>query len=312
MTEFDVVVVGGGPAGLSAALNLVRARATVLLVDAGRPRNAATLRSHGYLTRDGVSPAELRSLGRAELAAYPDAQLLDRVNVTRIARLDDGFLVETVGRTSASRRSVRADTVLLATGLRETLPDLPSLRSYYGMSVFSCVACDAWDLRDAPLALIGQTHDLHERAVHLARWSDNLTVFTNGSPVLGDWQAADLVGRGIRVESAAIDDLVGHRGSVSGVRLADGRTIPITGGFVRPLWQPILDPLDGIELELHPDGFVNADADGRTGIPGLFVAGDIASPGPQQLIIAAGAGARTAAAIVRAHATTNRPVPTSN
>ncbi len=203
-TEVDVVIIGGGPAGLSAALNLGRARASVVLVDAGRPRNAATLRSHGFLTRDGVPPLELRKLARAELAAYPNVRVLDRTVVTALLESEGGdglrFIAALQGRGAATPPAVAARSVLVATGLRETLPDIPSLRAYYGMTIFSCAACDAWELQDRPLALIGETPDLAARARLIARWTDRLTVFTNGSDAVDTVEEAELAASGIIVE----------------------------------------------------------------------------------------------------------------
>ncbi|WP_431219945.1 NAD(P)/FAD-dependent oxidoreductase [Leifsonia xyli] len=294
----DVVVVGGGPAGLSATLNLARALVDVVLVDASRPRNSATLRSHGFLTRDGIRPTELRSLAKAELSAYENVEHRERQSVTSVRADGDGFLVEVAGRAAEQNATLAADVVLLATGLTETLPDLPSIRSFYGMSVFSCVACDAWDLRGGRLALIGESADLARRAVHLARWTPHLTVFTHGAPVVTPDEEATLGGLGIRVERAAIADLEGERGAVRSVLMKDGRSIPIDGGFVRPAWHLATGFLGGLQPEATVDGFLATSPEGRTSVRGLYAAGDITAPGPQQMIIAAGAGARTAAAIV--------------
>jgi thioredoxin reductase len=296
----DCVIVGGGPAGLSAALNLARAVATVAVVDTGRPRNAATLRSHGYLTRDGIPPHELRKLGVAELREYPQVSIHERSTVSRVSRTPDSvhpFTVELSSRGLSERFRIAARTVLLATGLRETLPDVAGLRSFYGMTVFSCVACDGWDLRDRPLALIGETCDLAARALHLSRWSNELTVFTNGTAVLDADGETLLATRGIRVERSPIAELEGHRGQIAEVRLANGSSVAVEGGFVRPVWDAPLAFLEEAPTT-DSDGFVVADAEGRTSIPGLYAAGDVAAPGPQQLIVAAGSGARTAAAIV--------------
>jgi thioredoxin reductase len=166
------------------------------------------------------------------------------------------------------------------------------------MSVFSCVACDAWDLRGRPLALIGETPDLARRAVHLARWTADLTVFTNAADVVTSDEETALSALGIRVERAAVADLDGERGAVSSVQLADGRSIPVEGGFVRPTWTVATGFIDDLRPQESADGFLITDDSGRTSIPGLYAAGDVAVPGPQQMIIAAGNGARTAAAIV--------------
>ncbi|MCC2032581.1 NAD(P)/FAD-dependent oxidoreductase [Microbacterium allomyrinae] len=301
-TEVDVVIIGGGPAGLSAALNLGRARASVVLVDAGRPRNAATLRSHGFLTRDGIPPLELRKLARAEVAAYPNVRVFDRTVATALLPTGSGdglrFIAALQGRGAGIPSAVSARSVLIATGLRETLPDIPSLRAYYGMTVFSCAACDAWELQDRPLALIGETPDLGSRARLIARWTDRLTVFTNGADVIDTVEEAELAASGIVVERQCIDDLEGERGTVSAVRLADGTRVEIEGGFVRPQWHPALDFVNGLEVERDEFGNLVADRSGRTSVPGLYAAGDAASPGPQQLIVAAGQGARAAAVLV--------------
>lgn len=298
----DVLIVGGGPAGLSAALNLARARASVLVVDTGRPRNAATLRSHGFLTRDGISPLELRKLARAEIAAYPSVRMLDRTNVTALetgAGPDGGGFEATLrSHRSGEAIVVSARSAVIATGLRETLPALPSLRAFYGMTLFSCAACDAWELQDRRLALIGETPDLPARARLIARWTDDLTVFTNGAGVIDTVEEAELAASGVAVERRPIDDVEGERGAVSAVRLQDGTRVPIDGGFIRPHWDPALEFLAGLDVARDDDGHLVVDRSGRTSIPGLYGAGDAAAPGPQQLIVAAGQGARAAAVLI--------------
>lgn len=295
----DVLVVGGGPAGLSAALNLARARASVVVVDTGRPRNAATLRSHGFLTRDGISPIELRKLAREELLAYDGVRLLDRSAVARIETDAGGFAATLTGRAAAASPILSARTVVVATGLRETLPDVPNLRSFYGMSIFSCAACDGWELQDEPIVLIGETPDLADRARLLTRWTSRLTVCTNGAAVLDPADEAELVASGVSVERRAIADLEGERGRIAAVRFADGSSLPVVGGFVRPTWHAAHDFLEPLAPDADADGHLLTDRSGRTSVPGLYAAGDAATPGPQQLIVAAGQGARVAAVLVQ-------------
>ncbi len=314
--HYDCVVIGAGPAGLSAALNLARARKRVLVIDSNRPRNAATMISHGFITRDGLPPHELRRLAREELALYPNVEVLQRAAVRAVSQADapdaedsaegsaedsveraQRFVIEITGATPSAARVVRSQSIVVATGLRETLPALPSIRAYYGMSLFSCAACDGYEQRDQPLALIGETDDLLERALLVAQWTSALTVFTNGVAPLSVADEAVLAAHGIRLDRRAIDDLEGERGAISAVRMADGERVPVTGGFVRPLWHPVVEFLDGVGLATDDRGHLSTDRDGRTSVPGIYAAGDVAAPGPQQLIVAAGAGARVAAII---------------
>jgi thioredoxin reductase len=297
-TVHDVIVVGAGPAGLSAALNLVRARRPTLVFDSNRPRNAATLHAHGYLTRDGISPLELRKIGRAEVESYPNAEVA-LARVESIEQHDDGFVVSAVGLRGAADRVEKTRTVLIATGLAETMPAIPSIRAYYGTHLHSCLECDGYEKADEALALIGETPDLARRAHELSQWSHDLIVFTNGAETITEGEERALAAIGIRVERRVIDDIVGERATMSGIRLADGDVIARTSGFVRPVWAPTLDYVQDLGLERDAAGLVVVDARGRTSVPGVYAAGDSTAPGPQQLIVAAGEGATTAAAINR-------------
>ena len=290
--SYDVVVVGAGPAGLSAALNLARARRTVLVLDSNRPRNAATLKSHGYLSRDGISPLELRKLGREELEAYPEASY-EKIAVSAIERAGDGFVV------TAGAKSFAASAVLIATGLTEVMPVLPSLRTFYGTSVHSCMECDAYEYADRPIALIGETDDLAYRATLLSQWSRDLIVFTNGVAVISEADEAALAERGVTVDRRVVSDVAGDRTGLTGITLADGDTVPREGAFIRPVYAPKLDYAASLGLDLDADGCLVVDALGRTSLAGVYAAGDSTSPGPQQLIVAAGAGGRVAATINR-------------
>lgn len=296
--DADVVIIGAGPAGLSAALNLARARRRVIVLDSNRPRNSVTLVSHGFLTRDGVTPHALRRLGLAELAAYPGVEH-HLGQVETVAPVDSGFEIHTTRVNASPARTVTAPAVLIASGLRETLPALPSMASYYGIGLFSCVECDAFEQSDKPLALIGETDDLVHRALLIRQWSSDLTVFTNGIGVVTESGEAVLAERGVRVERRGIIDILGTDGIVASLLLDDGERVPVAGGFVRPRWDAALDYAGALAIETDDDGFVTTDGAGRTSIPGVYAAGDSTAPGPQQLIVAAGAGARAAATINR-------------
>jgi thioredoxin reductase len=290
--EHDVVVVGAGPAGLSAALNLARARRSTLVLDSNRPRNAATFASHGYVSRDGISPLELRRLGREELEAYPEASFAKAV-VSSIVATDAGFDV-THGTTTVS-----TTTVVITTGLTEKFPALPSLRQFYGTTIHSCVECDAYEYADAPIALIGETDDLAERALLISQWSRDLIVFTNGIGTVTEAQEARLAERRIRVDRRELADVAGGREGLTGIVLADGTTIERSAAFVRPVYSPNLAYAAQLGLETDAAGYLVVDASGRTSVPGVYAAGDSTAPGPQQLIVAAGAGAKVAAALNR-------------
>lgn len=291
----DVAVIGAGPAGLSAALNLVRARRTVLLVDANRPRNAATLQSHGFLTRDGVSPLELRKLGRAEVEAYPEATVVQAV-VDQVA--PDGARWRVHGAWRGTEVTASARAVVVATGLREEFPALPMLRAFYGTSVHSCVECDGYEKAGEPLAFVCETPDVVDRALFLAAWSDDLIVYTNGAPTLDDAGRGRLAAAGVRVDERKVADLEGDRTGMTGVRLVDGHVEPRTGGFVRPTWHVDTGWLHA-QVERDADGLLVVDGVGRTAVPGIYAVGDVTPPGPEQLIVAAGHGARTASAVHR-------------
>ncbi|MFJ3382485.1 NAD(P)/FAD-dependent oxidoreductase [Curtobacterium sp. NPDC090217] len=292
---YDVAVIGAGPAGLSAALNLVRAKRSVLLLDANRPRNAATLRSHGFLTRDGVSPLELRKLGRAEVEQYAEATVVQAI-VDRVAPDGDGWRVHGTWRGAEVDETAR--TVVIATGLREEFPALPSLRAFYGTAMHSCVECDAYERSGEPLAFVCETADVVDRALLIAAWTDDLVVYTNGTAPLDADGRRRLADAGVRIDERPVVDLEGDRSGMTGVRLADGHVEPRTGGFVRPTWHVDLDWVDAA-LDRDAEGLVVVDRVGRTTVPGLYAVGDVTPPGPEQLIVAAGHGATTAAAVHR-------------
>lgn len=301
-----VAIIGGGPAGLSAGLNLVRANRRIAILDSNRPRHSATLKSHGFLTRDGASPLDLRRLGREEFEAYPTAvfaQVLTQT-VTPLSESEAlaagfpdgiGFLVTGKGIRGAADIQLFARRVLIAAGLTEELPAFPMIRAFYGTALHSCVECDGFEKTDKPLVLIGETSDLFSRALLISRFSSDLIVFTNGADTITAEQEQLLGGIGILVERREIDDIVGEKSDMIGVRLTDGTVIARVGGFVRPRWHAPVEFLGDQGISRDNWGLIEVDPRGETSIRGIYAVGDIVPPGPQQLIIAAGNGARVAA-----------------
>ena len=301
-----VAIIGGGPAGLSAGLNLVRANRRIAILDSNRPRHSATLQSHGFLTRDGIPPLELRRMGREEFEAYPTAMFSQAV-VTEVRALTReealatgfpdgiGFRVRGRGIRGAANVEFLARRVLIAAGLTEELPDLPMIRAYYGTALHSCVECDGFEKTSKPLALIGETSDIFARALLISRFSSDLVVFTNGAQTVRREQEEQLASIGIQVERRPIDDIVGEKAEMTGVRLTDGTVIPRVGGFVRPRWHAPIEFLNEHGVERDDWGLIVVSDRGETSARGIYAVGDIVPPGPQQLIIAAGAGAKVAA-----------------
>lgn len=301
-----VAIIGGGPAGLSAGLNLVRANRRIAIIDSNRPRHSATLQSHGFLTRDGASPLDLRRLGREEFEQYPTATFAQAI-VSEVSQLTSdealaagfpdgiGFRVRGSGVRGAADVEFLARRVLITAGLTEELPPFPMIRAFYGTALHSCVECDGFEKTDKPLALIGETSDVFGRALLISRFSSDLIVFTNGADTIRAEQEQQLARIGITVERRAIDDIVGERAEMTGVRLADGTVIPRVGGFVRPRWHAPVEFLGDLPIRRDDWGLVVVSERGETSIRGIYAAGDIVPPGPQQLIIAAGGGARVAA-----------------
>lgn len=292
---YDVAVLGAGPGGLSAALNLVRARRRTIVLDGNRPRNAATFHSHGFITRDGVSPLELRALARDELGEYPNYEY-HQTMVVSVERCDDGFLVATKGP-GLAKAQYRARTVVVSTGVSERMPALPTLRAFYGTSIHSCIECDGYEERDKPIAILGDTDDLAERAILASQWSGDVIVFAGATGGVTENEEEQLAERGIRVDRRPVVDVVGDRTGLTGILLESGETVARTAAFVRPVYEPRLGYLESLDLARADDGYLAVDAEGRTSAPGVYAAGDSASPGPRQLIVAAGQGARVASAL---------------
>ena len=273
MNEYDVVVIGGGAAGLSAALVLARAQRSVAVVDAGEPRNGPAQHMQGFLSRDGLPPAELLRLGREEVTGYGADVVAGRVvGVRRTARAEPRFDVRLADGTV-----LRARRVLVATGLRDVLPDIPGLRERWGRDLLHCPYCHGYEVREQPLGVIGATPEAVMHAHLVRQWSPDVVLFTHTDDLTADDREA-LVARAIGVVDGPVARLVVEDDKVTGVELVDGRVVPRTAVFVRPRMVPDNDVLTGLGCAIDDNGWVVADATGRTSVPGVWVAGNVVQP----------------------------------
>lgn len=293
MTEqlkVDVVVVGGGPAGLSAALTLGRARRSVVVIDEEQPRNRVTHESHGFLTRDKIPPAELRAIAREQIEAYPSVQFRRDV-VTAVTGENGSFQTQTELGTSISSRKV-----LFATGMKDQLPAIEGLQRVYGSSAFVCPYCDGWELRDRRLVVIAND----EAALHLIRllwgWTHDLSICSNGPAGLPEDGRQQLGAHGIPLFEDAIERIESEGGQVSTVRLKGGQQVPCEGIFFAPkLVQATRLPVH-LGCDVTASGAVAVGPNGETSVAGVYIAGDAARE-RYQLIMAAADGAAAAIAI---------------
>ncbi|WP_019412951.1 NAD(P)/FAD-dependent oxidoreductase [Paenisporosarcina sp. TG20] len=286
----DCTIVGGGPSGLSATLVLGRARRNVILVDNNEARNKVTSAANGFVTRDGIKPAEFREQAHKEFSEYPTIETMED-KVVKIEKLKEGFIIKTqLGKEWTTRK------VILATGVKEKFPNIPNLRDFYGKSIYNCPYCDGWELRDKPLALFGIVNYTFHTAEILRNWSQDLIVFTNGQELTKS-QAQRMKKSKLRVETSPVLLLTGKDGILQKVELENGLVIDRVGGFVTPELVQATELGTKLGLKLNDKGGHHSDEVGNTKIDGLFVAGEASNIYPSQLIIAAASGAETAMAV---------------
>ena len=296
-TSWDCIVVGGGAAGLSAALVLGRARRRTLIVDSGQPSNGVAEGIGGLLGHDGRPPAELYAAGRAELAAYTSVEVRTG-EVVDGQRADDGFVLTLGdGTTETTRR------VLLATGMDYRRPDLPGVAERWGRSVFHCPFCHGWEVREQPLGVLDRGAAGTHRALLLSMWSDDVTLYTDGPTELAPADADRLRRAGVSVEKRRVTGLRGPGAALRAVALDGGEERPC-GGLLVPVTLHQRSALAAsLGVALAPAGPLAADAIqaagmGATSVPGVFVAGDAGEIMPS-VANAIAAGSSAAAGIVQ-------------
>ena len=289
MNSYDVVLIGGGAAGLSAALVLARARRRVLVVDSGTPRNAPAAHMQGFLSRDGMPPADLLTAGREEVRGYGGTILTGAVK--DLVRCRDGafqVLLDDGDRVSARR-------LLVATGLRDVLPDIPGLRDRWARDVLHCPYCHGWEVRDQPLGVICNGPDTARYAQIVRQWTHDVILFAP-TDMLTPAERGQLVARAIGVVEGPIARVLVADDHLTGVELVDGQVVPRTALLVPPRFVPNNDLLTALGCQIDQHGWVVTGPNGATSVPGVWVAGNVTNP-RAQVITATGEGSAAAIAI---------------
>jgi len=300
--RYDVVVVGGGPAGLSAALALGRARRSVLVIDAGAPRNAPAGHVHNYLGREGVAPGELLAAGRTEVALYGGTVATGTItSAERVgsADADDGFRVRLEGG-----QTVLARRLLVTTGLVDELPAVPGVAERWGRDVLHCPYCHGWEVRDQALGILGTGPMAVHQALLFRQWSPDVTLFLHTAPEPTEEQWEQLAARGIEVVDSEVAALEVTDDRLSGVRLGSGQVFPRQAVVIAPTFMARSDLLTTLGVSAAEErvgdyvlgSAVPADAFGATGAPGVWVAGNVTDL-RGQVIGSAAAGLNTGAAV---------------
>jgi len=290
MTQYDVAIIGGGAAGLSAALVLARARRTVLVIDAGAPRNSPATHMHGYLSRDGMPPTELLTAGRHEVRSY-GGDIIDGTVTDLLSDGTSGFWA-----LLGDGRRIWARRLMVTTGLHDEMPDITGLRDRWAHDVLHCPYCHGYEVRDRQLGVLGGSPGAVRYAQIVRQWTHDLIYFTPPH-LLTATERTGLLARAIGVVEGTIDRLViDDTDRLRGVQMRDGCVIPRDALFVPPRFVPNNTLLVNLGAESDADGWVTVDHTGRTSVPGVWAAGNIVDP-RAQVITAAGAGSAAAIAL---------------
>ena len=291
--DHEVIVIGGGAAGLSAAVALARSRRSVLVIDAGEPRNAPAEGVHNFLSRDGIAPRDLVATGRTEVRHY-GGEIRDG-RATKAERLEEGFAV-----TLDDGSRVTARRLVVTTGVVDELPEIDGLRDHWGRGVLHCPYCHGWEVRDQPIAVIATSANSVHQALLFSQLTEEITLVAHS--FVPDAEARSLLaGAGVTVVEAQVERVEAEDGVIHGLRLGDGSLLPASAVVVAPRSVPAgsLLPSLGIETVAHPSGagdHVEVDPLGQSAVPGVYLAGNVTDLGAQ-VMGAAAAGTRAGAAV---------------
>lgn len=292
MDILDCIVIGGGPAGLSASLVLGRARREVILFDDKTNRNRVTHEARGFITRDRTNPQEFREMGLKELENYPSVSYVN-ATVTEITKDKDKewYVVK-----ASNEKEYMTEKVILATGIQEVF-FIPGIRNYYGKSLFSCPYCDGWEQRDKPLVVIAEKE---EHVMHLTKliynWSQDLVVLTNGLE-LSKEAGSQLEKRNIKIIEDRIKTLIGNDGFLEKIEFESGEILQRSFGFVAPTYYRPNKLVEMLGCEVHENGKVITDGVGRTSEKNVYIAGETETARPSSLMISAARGNKAAVSV---------------
>jgi thioredoxin reductase len=266
--SFDAIIIGGSYSGLAAGMALGRSLRNVLIIDGGQPCNRQTPYSHNFLTQDGKSPKEISDLARQQVERYETIRFLSDL-VTRGIQTTDGIEIGT-----ASGKTFHAKKLIIATGIRDLLPQIAGLSECWGISVLHCPYCHGYEVRNKATGILANGDEGFEFAQLISHWTDDLTVFTNGKALFNPDQLSALEKHRIRIVETPIEKLEHTEGHLQCIRFTDGTNIPLKALYARVSFEQQIDLHKTLNYELTDDGYIRVDAFQKTTVPHVFACGD--------------------------------------